>query len=337
MRQRNVALAVVCGVGVMLFLAMQLGSRDSGEYERYRIDRANANPLDPAVTAIDRDMPAASRDAARGAIAAEAGGFPEPATSLLVSDTEARLGDCEGELNNIWLAIDCTATLSSLFEGLETEGWSKDGSTPEFGVRAWVGSWHFHGNWQTDLLIFLSFFRSPLRTGGFYVEAGAQDGLSSSQTLFLHEELGWKGMMIEPTHGCFQKLQGNRPGGDTLIHGGLCETEQKKAIDFPGCNKDSNDELVQCRPLQAYFDEQGVTHVDLISLDVEGQEMQALRSIDFSKTTVDVLLVEWRPRDGTERSDYLAKFGYKSHRLMQLPFRKGYPGAADELFWKQRG
>ena len=36
----------------------------------------------------------------------------------------------------------------------------------------------------------------------------------------------------------------------------------------------------------------GITHVDFLSLDVEGHELEVLKTIDFSKVTIDVITVE---------------------------------------------
>jgi hypothetical protein len=45
---------------------------------------------------------------------------------------------------------------------------------------------------------------------GYYVEAGASDGILNSNTYFLENELGWQGLLVEPTSK-FNDLIKNRP------------------------------------------------------------------------------------------------------------------------------
>ena len=45
---------------------------------------------------------------------------------------------------------------------------------------------------------------------GFFVDVGAHDGVSISNTLFFERELGWKGICIEPIPDIFKSLSENR-------------------------------------------------------------------------------------------------------------------------------
>eukprot|EP01084_Bolivina_argentea_P087280 157646_1 len=47
-----------------------------------------------------------------------------------------------------------------------------------------------------------------------------------------------------------------------------------------------------CITLQKVFDDRNIKHVDYISLDIEGSELEALKSIDFSKTAIDIFTIE---------------------------------------------
>ena len=44
------------------------------------------------------------------------------------------------------------------------------------------------------------------KNGGFFVEAGAFDGESYSNTLFMERSLNWNGLLIEPNPDSFSKL-----------------------------------------------------------------------------------------------------------------------------------
>ena len=43
-------------------------------------------------------------------------------------------------------------------------------------------------------------------SNGFYIECGANDGVSKSNTWYF-EELNWKGLLIEPVNHVFNELK----------------------------------------------------------------------------------------------------------------------------------
>src|SRR5437773_417214 len=46
---------------------------------------------------------------------------------------------------------------------------------------------------------------------GFFIEAGANDGIAQSNTLYFENYLGWRGLLIEPIPELAQKCRSNRP------------------------------------------------------------------------------------------------------------------------------
>src|ERR1700722_3302200 len=46
--------------------------------------------------------------------------------------------------------------------------------------------------------------------GGFFLDSGAADGVSASNTLLLERSFGWRGICIEPNRSLFSKLTRNR-------------------------------------------------------------------------------------------------------------------------------
>ena len=42
---------------------------------------------------------------------------------------------------------------------------------------------------------------------GFFLDIGANDGITLSNSYFFEKELGWKGICFEPLKNAFQKLQ----------------------------------------------------------------------------------------------------------------------------------
>lgn len=62
--------------------------------------------------------------------------------------------------------------------------------------------------------------------GGKYLEMGALDGVTYSNSFVFEAALEWDGLLIEITPPSLKKLQSNRPF-NVLVHAGVCETRQK--------------------------------------------------------------------------------------------------------------
>lgn len=163
---------------------------------------------------------------------------------------------------------------------------------------------------------------------GFFVEVGALDGLSGSNTYFFEKERDWKGILIEPNPIEFEKLMecdrklsirencviSNEEkevnflsiGGPCNVLSGILEFYNPKHLErvdrelkmyepYPeGHEYYSTKELIklEAKKLQTIFDKYDVKSVDLLSIDVEGAEMQVLESIDYDKTDVFCILIE---------------------------------------------
>lgn len=174
----------------------------------------------------------------------------------------------------------------------------------------------FYGQNNQDNYLYLNFFKN--KKNGFFIDVGANDGLQLSNTLFFEQFLGWTGICIEPLPETFLKLQQNRPNCINL-NVAIDETEQ--TMDFlanTGYNEmlsglykhyyeqhkqrisKENNEFhssskmikVDTLRLESILDAIEINHVDLLKIDVEGAEMSVLKSINFDKVTIDVILVE---------------------------------------------
>lgn len=170
---------------------------------------------------------------------------------------------------------------------------------------------------------------------GVYVEIGALDGVMFSNTLKLHNCFGWKGILIEGLLTNYKKLVKNmprvRPKNVDIFHGAVCappETnvtfltaqhvatggDQSQLTDqfkktFMNANAAST--TVPCHPMSYYLKK--YHHIDLFSLDIEGSELTALETMDFTRVHVDVFLIEV---DGFNLS--------KNYKLRQYMFNVGF-------------
>lgn len=139
--------------------------------------------------------------------------------------------------------------------------------------------------------------------GGFFIEVGANDGVTQSNTKRFEQFHGWTGLLIEPSPNLYEKLVKNRPNSKCYpcALGSFEEENTYVTGDFDGSPMSSiaGERLhrrplvtVLMRSLQSILDETGTTRVNFLSLDVEGFEWNVLRGIDFNRVTFDYLLIE---------------------------------------------
>ncbi|MEM9284256.1 MAG: FkbM family methyltransferase [Pseudomonadota bacterium] len=149
--------------------------------------------------------------------------------------------------------------------------------------------------------------RTNFKRGGFFVEFGATDGVSLSNTYLLEREFGWRGLLAEPHPAYFAQLQRNR----TSTMASVCigqrtgdEVEFVLADEFSGMLRHlDHDSNASRRGAYAKFaeniltlktislDEFLETHnapkdIDYISVDTEGSELEILSSFPFDKWNV---------------------------------------------------
>ena len=91
-----------------------------------------------------------------------------------------------------------------------------------------------------------------------------------------------------------------------------------------------------CFPLYSMMLALNRTRIDYFSLDVEGVELEILRTIPFDKLDIAVLSVEYV--HGTKPEDYLSfmqRHGYKMVKQMNFVIPNIYLGGNDYLFVRE--
>lgn len=152
---------------------------------------------------------------------------------------------------------------------------------------------------------------------GFFLDIGANDGVTYSNTYFLEKNRKWSGICVEPLPNAFQKLSSERScilencaigaetkkevlmeiSGYSEMLSGLKKNYNKKhlsridsEIDTYGGSR--NEIVIDCVKANELLAKHHVIHIDYCNIDTEGSELEILNSIDYSKYEIDVITVE---------------------------------------------
>ena len=158
---------------------------------------------------------------------------------------------------------------------------------------------------------------------GVFVEAGANDGVTQSNTLFL-ERAGWTGLLIEPTPTLADKCRKSRsapveqcalvpPNSPptvtltysnlmTVTHGAMGSEEGDAAHAQTGekfleRGEKTFDFEAPAMTLTQAFKKHDLSKIDLMCLDIEGYEAPVLSGLDFDQYQPTWLLIEVRFED----------------------------------------
>lgn len=170
-----------------------------------------------------------------------------------------------------------------------------------------------YSQYNQDIILYNNFFKTIDK--GYFVDIGAHDGVSLSNTKFF-EDLGWEGICIEPQPDVYKKLVTNRKC--ITIQGAVSDLK-KKQIEFckiTGYSSmlsgiiDYYDERHKERILSEIQSHENNTkekitvdnynfnnviqqeNINLLSIDTEGGEDKIINSIDFTRYKIDIILFE---------------------------------------------
>jgi FkbM family methyltransferase len=166
------------------------------------------------------------------------------------------------------------------------------------------------------------------KRGGFFVEFGAFDGVKWSNTFLLERYLGWAGILAEPIPRFHEIVKRNRKAafspkcvwshsGETLSFR-VCPKAVLSTIE--GFEESSDHDRSVFEPIRVdtislndLLTENGAPrHIDYISVDTEGSELDILSTFDFERFRVDLFSVEHNYSDREPQIDaFLAARGYE--------------------------
>lgn len=183
-----------------------------------------------------------------------------------------------------------------------------------------------------DAFVYQTFFKDD-DAKGYFVDVGAYDGVTFSNSLFFERHLGWSGICVEPLPAAFDKLRKSRTAN--CLNCAVADHDGKGEfvdVDMPnygkmysGLRAEYDPRHVQVlranmmgarmievplRRLAGILDETGVRKIDYMSIDTEGGELKILKSIDLGSYEVRVISVENNYQDPAI-PDHLLGLGYR--------------------------
>lgn len=171
---------------------------------------------------------------------------------------------------------------------------------------------------------------------GFFIEVGCIDGRRFSNTLAF-EERGWKGMCVEAHAGYIEMLNKNRPNSIVChcaagevdenavfyanARGSLSTLDKTKEehwqIHYAPYFSGFEEQPVKKVRLSTLLDTYQISEIDILSLDIEGYEVEALKGLDLSRHRPKVMVIESDDiQHESQLDELILPYGYiKSIRL----------------------
>lgn len=157
------------------------------------------------------------------------------------------------------------------------------------------------------------------KKNGFFVDLGANDGITLSNTYFFEKYLQWGGVCVEPIPEIFEKLQYERKSKNI----NACVGDRKKKVNFIVFREKKSEDKYWVNMLsgikdfidEAYIDsvkdvavvdrefaidmitmdeilEKTNKVIDYLSIDIEGSEYLVINNINFSKYFINTISLE---------------------------------------------
>ena len=157
-----------------------------------------------------------------------------------------------------------------------------------------------------DYIVYNNFFKD--KTDGVFCDVGGNHPLNINNTRYF-EGLGWGGYVFEPLPYMKPLWEKHRkakffPFGASDKDGEVTFSIVKDATgweDMLSFIKETRDEdygyetedvTIQVKVLKDVFEQENIIHIDYMSIDVEGHELNVLKGINFSKVRINVLTIE---------------------------------------------
>jgi FkbM family methyltransferase len=176
----------------------------------------------------------------------------------------------------------------------------------------------------------IALFFNDFKKNGFFVEFGACDGFSFSNTWVLEKFFDWTGVLAEPNpqwhdairknRGCEIELKAVSAHTGEFVEFGVMDNENPIAKELGGLTKYLDQsilnlaktfkvETISLSDLLRFW--QVPQTIDYISIDTEGNELSIIEEFDFSQYRFNFLSIEHNFRaERPQLQEIMAKNGY---------------------------
>lgn len=183
------------------------------------------------------------------------------------------------------------------------------------------------------------------KKNGFFVDVGAFRPKELSVTYYFYKKLNWSGLIIEPNPRAVKEFEEQRPRDKMINKGVALESGELTYYEFTDPTLNSFDpetfkrnesisvgsRTIPVEPLSKIFAQNipDGQQIDLMNIDVEGLDLQALQSNDWEKYSPNIIIIEdhkFQPEMPLESEivKFLKTKGYnlKANCLISLIFQK---------------
>ncbi|HEX3048659.1 MAG TPA: FkbM family methyltransferase [Bacillota bacterium] len=174
----------------------------------------------------------------------------------------------------------------------------------------------YKSQWRQDQFLNENIFKDKEK--GFFLDIGAYDGVFLSNSYIFERYRNWTGLCVEPNPDLFAQLIKNRNckclnlcisnqigksnflkiSGPCNVYGGIIhnlDPKHQQLIDEEIAKYGGTKEIIEvdCWTINDLIENYQIQYIDYLSLDVEGGELEILKSVkpDYLKK-IDVLTVE---------------------------------------------
>ncbi len=171
---------------------------------------------------------------------------------------------------------------------------------------------------------------------GVFVDVGGYDGVTGSNTLFFEAFRNWTGVIVEPspkqikqaenirTNPCVMAAVAGKSGKSDFMEvtsgytqmSGFLDSYDKELLERVRAHE-KHEEVVHKlskKTLQSILNKHKLKKIDLISLDVEGGEMDILNNFPFKKYDIEV----WSIENNAQSSDLPELMRSKGYDLVEF-------------------
>lgn len=160
---------------------------------------------------------------------------------------------------------------------------------------------------------------------GFFVDIGAEDGITHSNTYALGL-MGWDGICVEPDPASFQELHRNR----SCLRFNTAISDHNGAVTvYP------SGQVAPCVTLASLLESADAPPIlDYLSIDVEGHELAVLAGMDWKRWDVRCITIETNVYlHGTAQKDAIFEVltGHGFERIVEDVVAPGY-GIFEDIY-----